>query len=333
MGHNVFVTRAIPEPGLELLRENCETVDVNPHDRVLTRSELLEGVRGRDGVLCLLTDAIDAEVMDAARGAAGFANFAVGYNNIDLPAAAERGLMISNTPGVLTDATADQAWALLFAAARRVVESDKFFRSGKWDGWGPMQFLGADVTGRTLGVVGAGRIGEAFALKSKGFNMAVLYADEKRNERLERELGAKQVPLDALLAQSDFVSIHVPLNEETTHLIGAGEFVKMRPSAVLVNTSRGPTIDEAALVQALRDGQIAAAGLDVYEDEPVPKPGLTDLDNVVCCPHTASATVETRTKMALMAAENLVAMLEGRRPPNLLNTEVVQNHAKGDHDI
>jgi len=317
MGWNVFVTRLIPQEGIDLLNETCETVDLNPEDRVLTQAELRDGVKGRDGVLCLLTDTID----DAVFAAAGpqckvFANYAVGYNNVDTEAAKKRGIRITNTPGVLTDATADMAWSLLFAAARRIVESDKFMRAGQWDGWGPMQFLGQDITGRTLGVLGAGRIGTNFALKSAGFRMKVVYADQVANAELESKLGARKVAMDELLKTSDFVSSHVPLMPETTHLIGKRELDLMKPTAVLINTSRGPVLDEAALVETLREGNIAAAGLDVYEDEPRAAAGLLELDNVVACPHTASATVETRTKMAVMAAENRVAGLAGEEPPN-----------------
>ena len=317
MSTNIFVTRKIPQPGLDLLIQNCDTVDINPDDRVLTQEELLAGVAGRDGVLCLLTDKIDDAVFEAAGPQCKvFANYAVGYNNIDVEAAKRRGMRVTNTPGVLTDATADMAWSLLFSAARRIAESDKFMRTGEWTGWGPMQVLGQDITGRTLGVVGAGRIGTNFALKSSGFKMKVLYADSVPNEELEEKVGATRVALDDLLKNSDFVSVHVPLMPETTHLIGERELGLMKPSAVLINTSRGPVLDEVALVKALKEKSIAAAGLDVYEDEPKAKPGLLELDNVVACPHIASATVETRSRMAVMAAENLLAALNGEEPAN-----------------
>jgi lactate dehydrogenase-like 2-hydroxyacid dehydrogenase len=317
MGWSVYVTRRIPEPGLDLLRGHCERVDVNPDDRALRPDELRAAVRGRDGVLCLLTDAVD----DAVLAAAGppcrvFANYAVGFNNIDIRAAKARGIRVTNTPGVLTDATADMAWALLFAAARRTAESDRFMRTGRWGGWGPMQFLGQDITGRTLGIVGAGRIGANVALKSSGFRMRVLYADTAANRELEDKLGARKVALDELLRDSDFISLHVPLLAETRHLIGSRELALMKATAILINTSRGPVVDEQALVRALRERRIAGAGLDVYEDEPRTATGLLDLDNVVACPHTASATIETRTKMALMAAQNLIEVLSGREPPN-----------------
>ena len=320
---NVYVTRRIPQPGLDIVIENCKNVEINPDDRVLTREELLEKVAGRDGIISLLTDTIDAEAMDAAKGSKVFANYAVGFNNIDVPAATERGLVITNTPGVLTDATADMAWALLFSTARRVVEADKFTRAGKFKGWAPMMYLGGDITGRTLGIVGAGRIGAAMAKRSVGFKMKVLYADPYRNEELEQEIGAKQVDLDTLLKESDFVSVHTLLNEDTTHLIGERELGIMKPSAYLINTSRGPVIDEKALVKALQENQIAGAGIDVFEDEPELAPGLAELDNAVIPPHIASATIETRTKMATMAATNLVAVLKGETPPNCVNPEVL----------
>jgi len=324
MGFNVFVTRLVPEPGMKVLRRNCERMDVNPPDRVLTREELLEGVRGRDGVLCLLTDTIDAEVFDAAKGAKIFANYAVGYNNIDVDAATARGIAVTNTPGVLTDATSDMAWALLFSTARRIAEADRFTRAGKFKGWSPMLFLGGDITGKTLGILGAGRIGTAVGLKSVGFRMNVLYADPVQNADLEEKIGARRVDMDTLLKESDYVSVHVLLNEETRHLIGERELGLMKKTAYLINTSRGPVIDEEALVRALSDGQIAGAGLDVFEDEPALKPGLADLPNVVIPPHIASATIETRGKMAQMAATNLVMMLQGKTPPNCVNPEVLK---------
>ena len=325
MGWNVYVTRLLPPPAMDELAKHCDVMDVNPRDEVLARDQLLKQVAGRDAVLCLLTDTIDDEVLAAAGDKCRiFANYAVGYNNVDVEAATKRGIMISNTPGVLTDATADMAWTLLFAAARRVVESDGFNRSGQWGGWGPMQFLGADITGRTLGVVGAGRIGSNFAKKSVGFRMKVLYADAVVNEELEKETDATRVDLDQLLRESDFVSIHVPLMPETTHLVGAAQLAMMKPSAILINTSRGPVVDEKALVEALGAKTIAAAGLDVYEEEPKMAPGLSELANVVVAPHTASATVETRTKMALIAVENIVAAQDGRPLPNLVNPEVLK---------
>ena len=321
---NVYVTRRIPQPGLEILEAACDRVEVNPEDRYLTREELLRAVRGRDGVLCLLTDVIDDEVLAAAGPQCRvFANYAVGFNNIDVAAATRRGIMITNTPGVLTDSTADLAWALIMSVARRVVEGDACVRSGKWDGWGPMQFLGQDVYEKTLGIVGAGRIGTATALRSVGFRMKVLYTSSRPNPELDA-IGGRRVDLLALLRESDFVSIHVALNEQTRHLIGRKQLALMKPTAYLINTARGPVVDEKALVEALRERRIAGAGLDVYEEEPRITPGLTDLPNVVCLPHLGSATEATRAKMATMAATNLVAAVRGERPPNLVNPEVLE---------
>ena len=280
-------------------------------------------MKGRDGLLPLLTDGMDSEVMDAAGDAKIIANYAVGYNNIDIPEATRRGIAVTNTPGVLTDATADLAWTLLMATGRRVVESDRFTREGKFDAWAPMLFLGTDITGRTLGIVGAGRIGTAVAERAKGFRMRIVYSDSSPNLKFEQQFGAKFLPLDELLAESDFVTLHCPLTPETTHLIGAPELRKMKSNAVLVNTARGPVIDEAALVEALRENQIAGAGLDVYEKEPALYPGLIELDNVTLLPHTGSATTETRTQMALIAAKNIVAFFKGEKPPTILNPEVL----------
>jgi len=324
MPFNVYVTRMIPQAGIDYLKENCETVDINPEDRVLSPPELLEAVKARDGILCLLTDRIDSEVFDAAPRAKVFANMAVGYDNIDVPEATRRGIVITNTPGVLTDATSDFAWALLFSVARRVFEADKFTRAGKFVGWGPLVFLGGDITGKTLGIIGAGRIGTAVALKSAGFKMKVLYTDIRENKELEEKIGARRVAFEELLKKSDFVSIHVNLTPETHHLIGARELKLMKPSAYLINTSRGPVVDEAALVQALKEKRIAGAGLDVYEEEPKVHPELIELNNVILAPHIASATIETRGKMAFMAAENLVAVLRGQRPKNIVNPEVLK---------
>jgi lactate dehydrogenase-like 2-hydroxyacid dehydrogenase len=320
---NVYVTRMLPQPAIDLLAEYCE-VEVNPEDRVLTREELLEKVQGRDAVIPLLTDTIDAEIFDAAENAKIFANYAVGFNNIDISAATTRGILVSNTPGVLTDATADMAWALLMAAARRIVEGDKFTRAGKFKGWGPMMLLGQEVTGKTLGIIGGGRIGSEFALRAKGFRMRIIYTDIKPNPTMETETGALFVDKETLLQEADFIALHVPLTPETHHLISEKELKIMKNTAVLVNTSRGPVIDEIALAQALKAGDIWAAGLDVYEWEPEITPALLELDNVVLLPHIASATFETRTKMGLIAVENVLAAMRGELPPNCLNPEAKQ---------
>ena len=318
----VFVTRRIPQPGLDLLKDFDMTM--NPEDRVLTKQELIAGGKGRDAVLCLLTDPIDAEIMDALPTVRIFANYAVGFNNIDVEAATKRKVAITNTPGVLTDTTADFAWTLLMAAARRLVEADKYCRAGKYEGWGPMLFLGHDIHHKTLGIVGMGRIGQAVARRAHGFEMKILYTDELRlPPEKERELKATFVSLEQLLKESDFVSLHVPLMASTKHLIGKKQLELMKKTAVLVNTSRGPVVDEKALVEALKNKTIFAAGLDVYEDEPKLAPGLAELDHVTIPPHIASASIDTRSKMATMAASNIIAFFKGEKPPNIVNPEVL----------
>jgi len=319
----VYVTRMIPEPGLELLREHCD-VTVNDRDRPLTREELLANVRDAEGVLGQLTDKIDAGFFDAAAKLKGYANFAVGFDNIDVPEASRRRLPVSNTPDVLTQATAEMAWALLFAVARRVAETDALLRTGVWPGWGPLLFLGQDVSGKTLGILGPGRIGQAMALMSQGFHMPVIYhGGGKPAAAIEKELGARRVDFETLLAESDFISIHAPLTPNSRHLFNAAAFAKMKASAVIVNTARGPIIDEAALVAALREKTIAGAGLDVFEFEPKTAEGLKELPNVVITPHIGSATRSARDNMALLAARNLLAMLHGDTPPTCLNPEVL----------
>lgn len=319
---SVYVTRMLPEVALELLREHCD-VEVNPEDRVLEHNELLAKVRGRDAVLCLLTDTIDDQVFAAAGPQCKiFANYAVGFNNIDVTAATRRGIFVSNTPDVLTEATADLAWTLLFSAARRVVEADKFLRDGKYQGWGPMLLLGQDVTGKTLGVIGTGRIGSNFAAKAKGFRMRVLYNDIQPNPDFEAQTGGVFTDKETLLRQADFVSLHVPLLPSTQHLISTPELRLMKKTAVLINTSRGPVVDEKALAQALQTGEIWAAGLDVFENEPAVEPALLECDNAVLLPHIASATIETRTNMGLIAARNILAAIQGEVPPNLVTKEL-----------
>jgi glyoxylate reductase len=322
-----FITRAIPEPGPALVRAVADRLDLNPDDRSLSRAELLDAVAGCDAVLCLLTDTIDEEVLEAAAGCRVFANMAVGYNNIDVDAATRRGILVTNTPGVLTDATADLTWALILAVARRVVEGDAEMRAGRFAGWGPLYMLGGDVSGRTLGLVGPGRIAAAVARRAVGFGMAILYHGRRPSPELET-LGATEVPLDDLLARSDFVSLHVPLTAETRHLIDAAALRRMKPSAYLINTSRGPVVDEMALVEALREGRIAGAGLDVYEDEPAMAPGLADCPTAVLLPHLGSSTHATRAEMSRKAAENLVAVLRGERPPNLVNPMAWEHAAR-----
>ncbi len=318
----IYVTRRIPEAPLDLLREHC-AVEVNPEDRPLTRAELREAVRDREGVLCLLTDRIDREVLDAAGPRCRiFANYAVGFDNLDVPAATERGVWVTHTPEVLTDATADLAWALLFAAARRVVEADRYMRSGRYRGWGPLLLLGRAVSGRTLGILGAGRIGRAVARRARGFDMRVLYHDVERNARFEAETGGSYVDRETLFAESDFLSLHVPLLPSTRHAVGEVELRRMKPEAILINTSRGPVVDERALVRALEEGWIAGAGLDVYEEEPLMAPGLAERENAVLLPHVASATVESRTAMGFVAVRNILAALRGEVPETPLNREL-----------
>ena len=324
MDSNVYVTRKIPEESILILEAACDVVDVNPHDRALTREEFLNEAQGRDGLLCLLTETIDDEALDSAAGIKGVANYAVGYNNIDVSAATRRGIPVSNTPGVLTDTTADLAWGLMFAIARRIAESDRFVREGKFHGWDPLMFLGTDISGKTLGVVGGGRIGTATAKRAGGFDMRILYTSRNRYDEIE-SVGAEYHSLDYLLRESDYVSIHTPLTPETTHLIGERELEIMKPTAFLINTSRGPEVHEAAQVQALKENQIAGAGLDVFEREPELEPGLDELENVVIVPHIGSASTATRTAMGNMAATNLIAMLRGEVPPNCINPEYVQN--------
>jgi len=316
--YRVYVSRPIPEPGLELLRASCD-VEVKPTDEMVQREELLEKVKGRDALLCLLTETIDKEIIEAGSDLKIISNYAVGFNNVDVESATKSSIWVSNTPGVLTDTTADMAWALMFAVGRRIVEADKFLRAGKYHGWSATMLLGGDISGKTLGIIGVGRIGAAVAKRAIGFNMRVLYSDVRANKELERETGAEHVSMDTLLKESDFVSVHVPLMPETTHLISVRSLGMMKPTAYLINTSRGPVVNEAALVEALRDNVIAGAGLDVFENEPEVNPGLLELDNVVITPHVASGSVETRTKMAIMAAENILAALDGKTPPNAVN--------------
>jgi glyoxylate reductase len=308
----VLITREIPEAGLRLL----EGFDVTVlHERPPTRDELLEAVGGASGVLATATENMDGEVMDTAGGGLRIiANMAVGYDNIDVGAATERGVIVTNTPGVLDETTADVAFMLVLAAARRLGEGERLLRAGKWEWWGPKQLRGLDVWGKTLGIVGMGRIGRAVARRGKGFGMEILYHNRSRNEEAEEELGARYVGLEELLRESDFVSIHTPLTEDTRHLISERELGLMGETAVLVNTSRGPVVDEAALARALREGRIFAAGLDVYEGEPEVHPELLELENAVLAPHIGSATVETRDRMATLAAENLAAVLRGEQP-------------------
>jgi len=306
-----------------MLRERCE-VSVWAHDRPPTPNELKENCRGKDALVCLLTERVDASLLEAAPSLRIVANVAVGFDNLDVPAATEKGVVVSNTPGVLDDTTADLAFSLLMATARRLAEGDRLMRSGTWGGWGIMQLLGQDVHHARLGLVGFGRIGRGVAHRARGFDMTVCYHDAVRApEAVERELGVTYCGLDQLLRDSDFISLHVPLLPTTRHLIDAAALGTMKKTAIIVNTSRGPVMDEAALVEALRSGTIAGAGLDVYENEPAMAPGLDKLPNVVLLPHIGSASVATRSKMAEIAARNVLAFFAGEQPPTVLNPEVL----------
>ena len=312
----VFVTRRIMQEGVDLLATVFD-VDYNADDRLYSPSELAARAKSKDALVTILTDRVDDALLAQLPGLKVVANVAVGYDNIDTAAAKKHDVMVTNTPGVLTEATADFAFTLLLAAGRRVAEADRYVRAGKFTSWEMMGFHGGDLAGATLGIAGFGRIGQAVAKRGLGFGMHIIYSDEQRvPEALESELGARFVDKETLVASSDFLSLHVPLLPTTQHYIGASELQAMKKSAYLINTSRGPVVDEAALARALQTGEIAGAGLDVYEREPQVEPLLLTLDNVTLAPHIASATVATRRKMALMAAENAIAAVRGIEPPN-----------------
>ena len=318
----VFVTRRIPEKGLEAVRDFCD-VDLWHHDLPPTRAELLEHIRGVEGLLCLLTEKIDGEVMDAAGGQLKvISNHAVGFDNIDVKAATQRKIPVGNTPGVLTDATADFTFALLMATARCIPEAERYVRQGKWKTWEPMLLLGVDIRGATLGLIGFGRIGKAVARRARGFDMHVIYYDPSEPEP-DPELNASPVDFETLLRNSDFVSLHTPLTPDTHHLIDAAALSKMKRNAVLINTARGPVVDPDALYEALREKRIFGAGLDVTDPEPLPMDSpLLSLDNLVIAPHLGSASKTSREQMSWMAAQNLIAGLKGERLPNCVNPQV-----------
>lgn len=320
----VFLTRRIPQPAIDFMIENGIELEINPENRVLTHDEIVKGVKGKDALICLLTDTIDSEIMDAAgKKLMIIANYAVGYNNIDVETATKRGIPVTNTPGVLTETTADLTFALLLGISRRVVESDKFTREGKFEGWGPMLHLGNDIFGKTLGIIGCGRIGVAVARRAvKGFNMKVLYYNRKKKPELEKELGIEYSSIEEICEKADYISLHVPLTEETKNLFGKKEFETMKNTSYLINTSRGPVVNEEELVDALKNKQIAGAALDVYEREPKVHPGLLDLDNVIITAHIGSASVETRTEMGMMVARNILAIINNKIPPNCVNLEI-----------
>lgn len=325
MKPKVLITRNLPTSAIDRLRKYI-IVEINQKDEVMSRKELVEKIKDKDGLLCLLTDRIDTEVMDAGERLKIIANYAVGYNNIDLKAATERKIAVTNTPGVLTETTADLVFALLLAVARRVVEADGFLRRGEFKGWSPMLFLGTDVYKKTLGIIGLGRIGKAVAKRARGFAMRIIYYEPQRlSPETERAYSAEYRPLNELLKEADFITIHTPLTDSTHHLIGEEQFSLMKKSAYLINTSRGPVVDEKALVRALHNKLIAGCGLDVYEQEPAVEEELLQLPNVVLLPHIGSASVETRTRMAEMAVENLVAFfVNHKKPPQILNPEVFE---------
>lgn len=319
---SIFVTRQVPQRGIEILQSAGHEVRVYPKDQIIEREEFLEGVQGADALLCMLTEKIDAELLERAGSQLKVvANLAVGYDNINLETAKERGVVVTNTPGVLTDAVAEHAFGLILALAHRIVAGDAFFRAGKYKGWEPMLLLGHSLAGKTLGIVGLGRIGSRVVHHAvRGFDMNVVYYDLQPSGELEQTYHAVYKPrVEDVLAEADYVSLHVPLTDQTRHLMNAERLRLMKPTSYLINTSRGPVIDEAALVEALKGGIIKGAALDVFEHEPEAAPGLKELDNVVLTPHIASATEEARTQMAVMAAENIVAVLQGKAALNPVN--------------
>jgi len=320
----IFVTHPLYPEAQKLLQASCDCEFWTKPERP-PREEFLRRIRDKEGIVCLLTEKIGDELLRAAPKLRIVSNVAVGYDNIDLPACTKRGVVVTNTPGVLDETTADFAWALLLAVARRVVEADQYVRAGNWKGWDFDQFCGTDVWGKTLGIIGFGRIGRAVARRASGFAMKVLYHSRNRvDEEIEKELRAEYRDMNALLSESDFVTLHVPLNGDTRQMFDATKFFRMKPTAYLINTSRGPVVDEAALVHALESKKIAGAGLDVFEQEPFVHAGLKR-PNVVLAPHLGSASNETRGKMALVAAQNMVALFQGQRPPNMLNPEVIKS--------
>ena len=319
----ILATRPLFEAARQVLQEKCE-VEYWPQQERISRDELFRRVKDKQGLVCLLTERVDDQLLQTAPKLKIVANVAVGYDNIDVPACTKRGVAATNTPGVLDETTADFAWTLMMAIARRLGEGEALARSGNWKGWDLDQLVGTDVWGKTLGLVGFGRIGRAMARRASGFKMKVLYTDVQRApEEFEKEVNAEYRDFNALLAEADFVSVHVPLSPETTGLLDSPKLYRMKPTAFLINTSRGQVVDEAALVAALEAKKIAGAALDVYENEPFIHPGLKR-PNVVLAPHIASASLETRTKMAVMAAENVRAFFENKWPPNVLNPEVIK---------
>jgi glyoxylate reductase len=320
----VYVTRQLFKEAIQILEEVSEVEVFEGENNAIPRDKLLKKVKNVNGLLPLLTEKIDAELMDIGKELKVVSNYAVGFNNIDVEEATKRGIRVTNTPGVLTETTADCAFTLMVTIARRILEADKYIRNRNWvDAWGPKMFIGTDIHEKTLGIIGLGRIGSAMVPRAKGFNMKIIYHDDYRDPSNDKELGVVRKTLNEVLKESDFISLHVPLTPETHHMIGEKQFKMMKPTAYIVNTSRGPVIDEKALYKALKDGWINGAALDVHEEEPTnPDNPLLTLDNIVVTPHIASGSIETRTKMAIIAAKNLASVLKGQEPPNLVNPEV-----------
>ena len=312
----VFLTRKIPSAVLTKLNKICE-LTVNPNNRVMTKNEIVESAKDCDVLFCLLNDKIDREIIDNLPNLKGIVNYAVGYNNIDIAYATSKNIAVTNTPDVLTETTADLAWALIFSVARRVVEADKFTREEKFDGWAPELFLGGDIYGKTLGIIGAGRIGTAVAKRAVGFGMKIIYTS--RNSVMQNVINSQKVDLETVLKESDFISLHVPLTPETQHLITKREFELMKPTAYLINTARGAVVNETDLVEALKNKKIAGAGLDVYENEPKLMAGLSVLNNVVLLPHIGSGSLETRENMGFICVNNIKSILQGEIPPQAVN--------------
>ncbi len=318
----IFITREIPGEGLELFKKEYR-LRIHPHDRPVTSQEMLDGIRVADALLCMLSDRVGREIVENAPNLKVVANLAVGVDNIDVEACTGRGIAVTNTPGVLTEATADLTWALLLAVTRRVVEGDRFVRAGKFKGWGPLLFTGGDLHGQTLGIIGMGRIGRAVARRGAGFGMRIIYFQRERlPAAAEKELNAAYLPLDKVVREADYLTLHLPYYPEVHHLINEERLGMMKPNAYLINTARGAHIDEQALVKHLKDNKIAGAALDVYEKEPRICPGLIGLDNVVLLPHTGSASMGTRRLMTEMAVKSIVAVLSGERPEHVVNPEV-----------
>lgn len=321
----VFITRKIPEVGLNKIKERYDT-EVNPDPRQLKKEEIIEGVKGKDGLLSFLTNDIDEEIMDAGDQLKVISNYAVGYDNIDVEAATERGIAVTNTPGVLTESTAEMAWALIFAVMRNVAKGDKYVREGKFEGWDPALMIGNEVQGKTIGIIGMGNIGSCVARKAKAFDMEILYYNRSRKEEIEKEIGAEYVKLKTLLSSSHIVSVHVPLTDETNKMISWDDLDEMKEESYLINTARGEIVNEEALIEALRHDKIAGAAIDVYADEPYgANSDYFDLDNVVLTPHLGSATTEARNGMSEMAADNLIAVLQGKEPKYIVNPEVLSD--------